>query len=335
MIPQRIHCDITGVEHLIVTPDQYVHELIEWSLKKVIELNSGKKIYISIDCEGLHLGFLPNSLRLVQFAECYDEHTFDPDAERPLSIKLKPGFMVLYPTIPIVTDCLSAVFSHPNVRLVTFDFTGDFCTMMEAGIKLNVLDTLDCKFYGWNGKGKVTIGLKGVCKQGDMCVEYEKCKDAIEKKHKIPFDKICYEGKDDPDPFQRFLDQEFWKYSSHDIALTALAGIACITKCDINKTYAFSRKAAEDMLQQQEKSDVLAPSLAHQLSYKLPFINAIGHTSKMKFAYSNYCTAYCIYHSWDLIDHATKRKIKKSKNYFLKCMRNANTFLTKSNKSRR
>ena len=327
MIPDRVKCDITDVEHLIVAPNQHVSELVEWSKKKVEELNSGKKICISIDCEGFNLGILPNSLGLVQFAECYDEHIFDPNVEKPISLNIKPGFMVLYPTSQTVTDALSAVFSHPNVRLIAFDFTGDFCTMMEAGIKLNVLDTLDCQFYKWNGPNAPIMNLKKTCMEGDLCAEYTKCIPAIEYKNTISFNKLTYEAREDPQPFLRFLNKEFWDYSSHDIALTALAGIVCVTKSDIKTIYELSRKKAEQLLDDQKKYGVMAPSLAHQISFMIRFLSKIYRSYNIKFAFSNFSKAYCIYNSWDLIDPMTKKAMKKDKRFFEKAMRNAEDYI--------
>ena len=34
-----------------------------------------------------------------------------------------------------VIEALSCVLTHDNVRMITFDFTSDFCSMMEAGIR--------------------------------------------------------------------------------------------------------------------------------------------------------------------------------------------------------
>ena len=327
MIPNSVICDITGVEHLVVSPDQHVSDLIEWSKKKVEEMDSGKNICISIDCEGFNLGAIPHSLHLVQLAQCYDEHIFDPNVETPISLNLKPGFMVLYPTKKEVTDALSAVLSHKNVRLITFDFVGDFCAMMEEGIKLNVMNTLDSKTYGCHGTYFPNRSLKEVCQAGDLCVEYEKCIAAIDKKYSIPFSKLTYECRDDPNPFNRFLTKEFWDYSSHDIALTALAGISCVTKYKIEEAFEYSRKKAQKMLEDQQKYNVLAPSIAINCSFVIPNLKYMLKSYKLHFAYSNYSRSYCIVKAWDLIDPQTKAAFKRDKSFFEESMANAAKYI--------
>ena len=327
MIPDSVTCDITGVTHLVVTSNQHVAEFINWTNRIVQEMNSGKTRFISIDCEGFNLGAVPNSLHLVQLAECYDEHIFDRDLKTPVSLNLKPGFMVYYPTTPEVTQALSSVLSHNNVKLITFDFVNDFAPMMEAGIKLNPLNAFDCKAFGSRGGYNTVKSLKEVCESGDLCAEFGRCIQAIRSKNSIPFSKLTYESRNDRNPFDRFLTQEFWKYASHDIALTALAGIACITKYNKDDVIQFSQNEARKMMEDQAKYGVIAPSIARQNAFLVHVVPNIKNTRNAKFAYNNFSKAYCAVLGWDYMDPISKASLQRDKQYFVEAMNNADRFI--------
>ena len=327
MIPKSVVCDITGVEHLVVTSEQNVSDLIAWSKSLVSEMNSGKIVCISIDCEGWNLGAIPNSLGLVQLAQCYDDHIFEKDVETPISLNLKPGFMVKYPTSQEVTDALSSVLSHDNVRMITFDFTSDFCAMMEAGIKLNTQNAFDTHTFGCKGSYFPNRSLKEVCEAGDLCTEYEKCINAIEKKKTISFSKLVFDFRNEEHPFDCMLDKEFWDYSSHDIALTALAGISCVTKYGVENVFEYSKNKSSELLECQEKNGVLAPSIRKNVSFILKYVDMMSKTTGPKFAFNNYSRSYAIVNAWDVIDPETKKSLKHDKDYFIESMKNAEKYI--------
>lgn len=327
MYSNSIHCDITGVDHKIVTATQNVEEFLTWVQKMIGEMCQGKRICVSLDCEGFNLGAIPNSLGLIQIAQCYADDVFDPNVETPIPLNIQPGFMVKIPNCPEVYDGLSALLTQDNIRIICFDFICDFASMTEVGIKINFENAFDTQTFGCKGTYFPNRSLKEVCENGNLCEEYDLCIEAIKQKKSFDFAKFTYECRNEIAPFEKMLSEDFWRYSCHDIVLTALAGISAITKYGTDNVIEYSKDKAKKFEEFQKQYGILAPSIAKNASFTASHVDQLKRSSKLKFAYSNFSRAWCIVQGYDMMDPDTKKSLKHPKEYFVECCENAAKFI--------
>ena len=71
--------------------------------------------------------------------------------------------------------------------------------------------------------------------------------------------------------------------ASDDIVLTALAGISCITKFNIEKVIEYSKEKAANLLEFQKKYGVIAKSIAREIEFILPRVDKLEKTYNLKF----------------------------------------------------
>lgn len=327
MYPNTVHCDITGVDHKVVTTNQNVDEFLEWVQTMISEMCQGKVRCVSMDCEGFNLGAIPNSLGLIQIAQCYADDVFDKDVETPIPLNIRPGFMIKIPNCQEVYDGLSALLTQDNLKIICFDFICDFASMAEIGIKINYNNAFDTQTFGCKGTYFPNRSLKEVCESGNLCAEYDLCMDAIKNKHSIDFARFTWEYHNEIAPFEKMLTEEFWNYSSHDIVLTALAGLSAITKYGADNVIEYSKKKAEKFVEMQRKYGVLSPSIAKNASFAAKHVDQMKRTNSMKFAFSNFNRAWVLATGYDLMDPETKKLIKYPKEYFITCYETANAFI--------
>lgn len=238
MIPQEVTCTITGCKHTVVYGNTNYKKLKEWVKDALYRMDFGEKIILALDCEGFCLGSRKDSLGLIQFAECFTKDFFKNTntVTTPVSINLKNGFLVKAPMTNGVKQLLSSVFNHKNIMFATYDFTSDITAMLESGLRINLRGIVDGQATETFDENDLTkyfsrassTSLKVACSQANNCVEYNNASYAINHKNSIPFSQLVYDLKNEKDPFACMCTSEFWRYSSDDIALTAIAIVSAI-----------------------------------------------------------------------------------------------------------
>jgi hypothetical protein len=297
-IPKSVKCRITGVEHKIVHGETNKEELDDYLLSLVKRMDKKEMVNIAIDCEGFALGTMENSLGLIQFAECFTPNFLSSNKFDYVSINLKPGFLVKMPIDKKTVELMSDAFGHKNVTLITFDFTGDFVAMNEAGIKLNMSNVIDSQpNRPLKGIEYITYtmfqGMATVCMRAKNSVEYMAAKGAINNKKSVDFNYLYYKYKDAEHPFDEMLNNKFWNYASSDIALTAIALVSRLGTTPARYVKRNSHEKATAFLELQQKEGLRAPAFARQYS----FMNKTVMLSKMR----KKAEAYKLYKNADVI----------------------------------
>ena len=239
IVPNTVRCSVTGVEHIVVHGEVNKNKFNNYLHNLKGRMDNNEHVNIAIDCEGWVLGVKRSSLGMIQMAECFTEHILDRQIDvkngEKVSLNLKPGFIVKTPIDPTTIALITSVFTHKNITLITFDFTADLAAMNEIGIGFNpkrIIDSQPCT----KNKGKdiftniTSNGLKSVCLMAKNCVEYEAAKNALNNKKTVDFNEKYVMYNNNADPFSASLNDEFWKYAADDVALTAMALVARLSK---------------------------------------------------------------------------------------------------------
>ena len=271
-IPDHVICKVTGVTHKIVCPNQNEEEFSDYLKDLLRRLKLKKMIYISIDCEVCFIGVKKHPLELIQIAECFDENLMKQIQKNEISINLKPGFMIRTPIRKDIIDLMSQVFTNEYLSLITFDFTPDIASMMDAGLKFNMKNIIDGQVSNpiegeKNFVDTQFIGFKATCELAKKCVEYDAAHETFNEKYDADFNEIYCNTEEDKDPFLNVLNDEFWNYSSSDVALTAVALIGKFSKISPSMIKKASEAKVDAFIEIQKQYGILAPALMRKFSF--------------------------------------------------------------------
>lgn len=277
---RSVECPITEVEHLIVRPEdqENIQRLRIWATSIYIRMKRNQKVILSVDCEGWKLGNIRNSLRLLQVCEILDESFFDDSVQTQgiQTVGIKPGFLIHFPTTKDVVELISGIFTHPNVLLVTYDFTGDVSSLMEAGVYVNMNCLFDAQLTSDCQNPLTSTSVQSILVPAyetvDQIVESKKTYEFMQKKKYNMFDIMTFLHRNDPDPFQAmFEDGDFYLYAAADLVMTGIAALSVKKKGIINRTVELSHIKAQKFLEFQnglrKYPQVLMPSAMRQLEF--------------------------------------------------------------------
>ncbi|EAY05315.1 hypothetical protein TVAG_337070 [Trichomonas vaginalis G3] len=307
-ISDEVPCTITNCKHTVVYGNNNYKKLQNWVKDALYRMDFEKKVIIALDCEGYCLGSRPNSLGLIQFAECFTSDFFEKDfVPDHISINLKNGFLIKAPFSNGVKKLLSAVFSHPNLYIIMYDFTSDLTAITQAGIKVNKRNIVDGQAIQYFEDGtkyfgrKVTKSLKTACQCATNCVEFSKAKFALEYKDTVPFSKHAYELQNEKDPFSKMCTNEFLRYSSDDIALTAIALVSALRFVTPGQILVNSQKKVEGYKQLVDRvNNEMGAVLKRQFSF-VPRIGSdfddVQHYYDLWLSITNILNNYDMYQS--------------------------------------
>ena len=131
-----------------------------------------------------------------------------------------------------IKPLLQRIFSHPNITLITFDFTNDLSKLFKLGFKPNMKRIFDSQTYSIpNNSDKKIItytevhGLSQIIRLMESeCDEFvAPAKININQKIDFPWDVNLFLIKLNNLPKISMVTEKFLEYSANDIPLTALA----------------------------------------------------------------------------------------------------------------
>jgi hypothetical protein len=62
-----------------------------------------------------------------------------------MTVNPQPGVLVAAPFDAKMKKLLEEVVNHPQIALITFDFTSDIAVLLEEGIEVNLSRVIDCE----------------------------------------------------------------------------------------------------------------------------------------------------------------------------------------------
>lgn len=244
VIPDSVTCKATGVKHKIVTNDQNKLLFVEWCDQIIRRMDNGENVHLSLDTEGWNLGISPQSLGMIQIAECFTPGFIETKGKSvcakqykgTFSINLQSGFLVKFPISTDIIDAFSRLFTHNNVTLIIFDFTADLVAIEAAGISVRRESIIDPQCIVKARPNKyftmcVSTSLKDTCLFAEArCKRFQNVNEALSHKSDIQWDKCNYEYRNLAQPFDSLINQTFLDYSALDIAFGAVSLLGALTK---------------------------------------------------------------------------------------------------------
>ncbi|KAK8865187.1 hypothetical protein M9Y10_010723 [Tritrichomonas musculus] len=272
----QVNCPITGAKFSIVRKEipRNVTQFNQWTEDVLKRANSGKTVNIAIDCEGYFLGTIKKSLSCIQIGEIYNDSFNVYQSTNPPSIGNKSGFIILNPFCNKVKNNLSSVLSHPNVMIYTFDFVGDFSTMIEAGININLNNVFDSQVATQSYNSNLIQNKSG--KSLSWFVEEAEGLDPFAQVAKVTknrdkrnyFCVTSYLFKDSKNPTSDILTKELLEMGAADVYMTGLAATYCISKQLSQKVLVnTSAKVAQFKQFANSFCSYLAPSICRHLFF--------------------------------------------------------------------
>ena len=231
----EVTCPITDGKFTLVRKGikENVDYFLQWTENVLERAESGKYINIAIDCEGYCLGSTKNSLSCIHIGEIFNDSFNVKTDQDPPNIGSKPGFILITPFSRTIKESITKVFNHPNVMIYTFDFFGDFATIIESGISLqmdNVFDSQLC--LKKSPKSFISLKVPGLFKIVQMAKKLDPLGNKAEQEKndnkKIFFMVSSYLFKDCKIPAQQVLTKDMIIIGSSDVYLTGLAAVYCI-----------------------------------------------------------------------------------------------------------
>lgn len=308
-------CPITKAHFTIVRKEipENIEKFITWSEDILKRAESGKYINISIDCEGFCLASTRNSLSCIQIGEIFED-TFNVKTDKtPPDVGSEPGFLVLTPFTKSVKDNLSQVLNHPNVMIYTFDFLGDFATIIESGVELqmnNVFDSQLClkshpkSFVELKAPGLFSIvqkakNLDPLGKKADQGKNVDK---------KNYFKVISYLYKDSKSPAQKVITEDMLEIGSSDVYMTGLAAVYAIKNGFSEIVLKLSQKKVDEFkkLTNSMNTVLAAPILRHlffmkKLKYDQYFSTAVSSEEDLMNLLENFQNLFYIINGYQIL----------------------------------
>jgi len=270
---QTIRCKVTGVVHKILSNnEESIGMFKEWI--NDLEIRSKKqKIYIVFDCEGWDLGMVKNSLRMIQLCEVADTVFSNHKDRSGISAGIKPGFLIQIPNHPEMIELLNYLFNMNNVYYLSFDFTSDVVSMLDAGISIDFKRLYDSqltnRFYSNPIEDTKCLSMLK-CVQ-DMCSIVDEATPSSEMVQCLKpyyFALHKYLSRNEKDPYEKMVDQTFYEYAANDLVMTSIAVIRSCTMFNKDKVWEFSRLKSKILQEMINKSkNVLMPSLKRHLCF--------------------------------------------------------------------
>lgn len=231
-----VNCPFSGVPFTIVRAGKTEQEgeFLAWGEALLAKLDGGTRVSVALDCEGVSLGIAKDSITCVQLAEVYSDN-YILGSGSPPPIGPKPGMIVMFPASPNVSDLLSRVLTHKNIAILTFDFTCDVASLLEAGIKIDLRNVVDAQTATQNPPK--TIGyIKDVRVSGIRRIldtieqdEHVLTQDPVVKQvllHKdrkdVNWDALTFLVHAGHMTMEEFVSKEFLEYAAGDIILTGV-----------------------------------------------------------------------------------------------------------------
>ncbi|OHS99458.1 hypothetical protein TRFO_08397 [Tritrichomonas foetus] len=276
-----VNCPITDAEFTLVRREnsESIKKFSDWIDDLILRADNGKFINISVDCEGFCLGSVEKSLGCIQLGEIFHDD-FDIRSENPPEVAPhvgnKPGFIVIFPTSIDVIRLVSCIFRHPQIMIFTFDFTKDFCAMIDAGVKIdfNLYNIFDSQVSTLKNIQNHLLntrvrGLKWFVNEAiEMDPLAEKaCEKLNYGKHSY-FDIIMFLYKDQENPFKNMINKELLEMAAADIYMTGLAAVYCINSSLIQNTFVQTQQKLFEFCQiSQQCRTWMAPSFYREIAF--------------------------------------------------------------------
>lgn len=265
-----VECPISGVRHTIIRSDSPLSVLEDWKNNCLKRLNNGDNLCFAVDCEGKQLGCIHNSLRTLHVAEVMYPGFIDIKndywnrSREPIDIKIKPGFIIIFPFTDKIKEIVSSVLGHKNTVTLFYDCTNDHTALLEEGIAIN----LDKVFDSSTGGGMARL----------LCDPYrrnatslsQKAKSVIDNERKILWDDILVDWTIDPNSESTFFNQpEFLKYAASGLARVTIAAAIKIYEGSGDSIKMISKeKISEEKKMRSEW--FYMPSIKRQFSFYMP-----------------------------------------------------------------
>lgn len=268
----EVICPITEAKFTLVRKEikENIDEFIDWTEDVISRADSGKYINISIDCEGFCLGSILNSLSCIQIGEIFND-TFNVKTDKdPPDVGSRPGFIILTPIPKEVKSSLSKALNHPNVMIYTFDCLGDFATIIESGVQLDMDNVFDSQLCT-KTRSKTFISLKapGLFKIVQKAKKLDPLGNKAEQEKNVDkknyFKVSSYLLKDSKNPAQQTLSEDMLEIGSSDVYMTGLAAVYCIKNGFTETVLSQSKNKIDEFKNLAEKmnSILAAPILRH------------------------------------------------------------------------
>lgn len=274
---QSVNNPITGAQFHIVRNEIPKNEalFIKWSNDVVNRANSGKTVNISIDCEGYFLGSIKQSLSCIQIGEIFNDDFNINENCKPPNVGSKSGFLILSPFTDKIKDCISDILSHTNIIIYTFDFVGDFATMLEAGIKINMANVFDSQVSTLNDNNINYIqneNVKSLSWFVEEAIDYDplgkKANNVKNKEKRNYFSVTSFLYKDSSNPAIEIITKDLLEMGASDVYMTGLAASYCINNGLTQKVLMKSRLKVYQFCQYiNYHNSYLAPSIYRHLFF--------------------------------------------------------------------
>lgn len=266
---------ITGAKFTLVRQEiqENINNFLDWAENLLMRANSNKKINLAIDCEGYCLGSVEKSLSCIQIGEIFND-SFDIKVNKnPPEIGSLPGYIVFTPFDDAVKTKLTEVLNHPSVTIFTFDFIGDFATIIESGIPLEMNNIYDSQLSTKDKPDSYirckSAGLAGIVKKAKkmdpLGLKAEQMKNRDKKNY---FKVSTFLLKDNPNPASQVLTKDLLEMGADDIYMTGLAAVFSIKKGFTEAVITKTKEKVEEFKKFVDSmQSVLAPPIQRHLFF--------------------------------------------------------------------
>jgi hypothetical protein len=273
---------VSGVAFQIIHSDkpEQVLSFRDWTSSITSRLDAGRRVNLVVACAGFMLGEDRDSFLSCQLGEIYDDN-FDLFASIGTCppVNPKPGMIVLYPLSPEVKALMSSVLNHPEITLITFDFTNHFAVLLEEGVQINMQRVVDGQLPQNKQSGSIlrqtkVRGLIYYITEGSVRYDslFARAKQLAQAREDRKWDAISFAILEDRLGKTVLVDRAFLELVARDAALIGLVCTFHIRMGQLSGWIQNSRaKVAEFQRMIATSRTPLAPSITRQVAFHLAY----------------------------------------------------------------
>jgi hypothetical protein len=254
------------------------HQCLEtWKTSITSRLAEGNFVTLAMDCQGYMLGECANTGLSLQIGEIYQDNFNIWDKPGPVvcpPVGSEPGLIIPMPFDDPTATALRVILNHPQITLITFDFTADVAVLEENHVRVDLRRIIDCQLGRSRApKGQMLTDLKlpGIFSLLTLKPEdplFNEADAYLSAQPRIEWDAIHFITWHEGRSHDWFIDQNFLENAVSQITLIGLFCTNHIQKNGIEAVIRRSGLAGIDFLKKKDlRRGLLGGAITRRIAF--------------------------------------------------------------------
>ncbi|KAK8860803.1 hypothetical protein M9Y10_012480 [Tritrichomonas musculus] len=317
---EYIECPITCCNYFIVTQHQNTNVFTDYCQNALTQLNKGAKINYSLRCHSFLYGKNKESIKVIQFAECFNNSIFqkfdNSNKSKKFSLDFKNGMILISPFEKYIKIALGQLFSHDNVKIITYDFTADATYLMDEEISFSFKSIIDGNINKFTGSKMFETPFSGLFTASKKSKLYRPNKNSKNNSTIHTSNEFAYHLSNSEEPIEDLFDNQFWESIVNDCAYVAIACAGTIMNKGLKQIIQFTSEKIKAFCEIQKQFGIRGPLLMKKFFNDDNLLHS-NEIPNENYAYNLWIATQDVLLNYDLYNKIVPKNMQISQNDIL------------------